>query len=214
MRDAYRPVFEIGLRSRREIASAWRPEAMNWTPRLAREDDIPALEQLIPLSVRSLHATCYSPAQIEAALGLVFGVDRQLIRDGTYFVVEHDGQIVGCGGWSRRRSLFGGDHGRIEPEESLDPTRDPARIRAFFVRPALARRGIGRALLAACEHAIREARFRNIELVATLAGEPLYAAFGYAIVQRYEVPLADGLSLPVIRMTKHLKSARSDAPGV
>src|SRR5690242_20607436 len=180
---------------------------MNWTTRLANEENVPALERLIPLSVRALQSAYYSPAQMEAALGPVFGVDRQLIRDGTYFVVERDGQIVGCGGWSKRRSLFGGDHGRIEPDAELDPEHDPARIRAFFVHPARARQGIGRCLLTACERAIREARFRTIDLVATLAGEPLYAAFGYTVVQRYEVPMTRGLSLPVVRMTKRLLSA-------
>jgi len=141
-------------------------------------DDVPALEGLIPLSVRTLQAAHYSPAQMEAALGPVFGVDRHLIADGTYFVAEQDGQIVGCGGWSRRKSLFGGDAARECSEDSLlDPVRDPARIRAFFVHPAWARRGIGRAILAACESAIVAARFPVAELVATLAGEPLYAAF-------------------------------------
>jgi hypothetical protein len=100
--------------------------------RLAREDDIPALEALIPISVRALQAIHYSPAQMEAALGTVFGVDRQLIRDGTYFVVECDGQIVGCGGWSKRNSLFGGDSGRSSEDALLNPERDSARIRAFF----------------------------------------------------------------------------------
>ena len=179
---------------------------MKWIPRLASEDDVPELEELIPLSVRALHAPYYSPAQIEAALGPVFGVDRQLIRDGTYFVTERDGQIVGCGGWSRRRSLFGGDRGRDGEDAPLDPDREPARIRAFFVHPAWTRRGIGRSLLAACEEAIRTARFRTVDLVATLAGEPLYAAFGYAVVDRYEVALAGDLSLPAVRMTKRLKS--------
>jgi GNAT superfamily N-acetyltransferase len=177
---------------------------MNWTPRLAQEHDVPALERLIPLSVRALQAAYYSPAQMEAALGPVFGVDRQLIHDGTYFVVEHAGEIVGCGGWSKRRSLFGGDHGRVDPDIELDPQCDPARIRAFFVHPAQARQGIGRCMLAACERAITEASFRTIDLVATLAGEPLYAAFGYAAVERYEVPLPNGLSLAVVGMTKRL----------
>lgn len=179
---------------------------MNWTTRLANEENVPALERLIPLSVRALQSAYYSPAQMEAALGPIFGVDRQLIQDGTYFVVEDDRQIVGCGGWSKRRSLFGGDHGRVEQDAELDPEHDPARIRAFFVHPAWARQGIGRCLLAGCEQAIREARFRTIDLVATLAGEPLYAAFGYTVVQRYAVPLTGALSLPVVRMTKRLPS--------
>jgi len=134
----------------------------------------------------------------------VFGVDRQIIQDGTFFVVEKDGQIVGCGGWSRRRSLFGGDHGRVELEPELDPQHNPARIRAFFVHPAWARRGIGRSILAACERAIRKAGFQTADLVATLTGEPLYASFGYTPVERFKVTLGDGLTLPVVRMTRRL----------
>lgn len=178
-----------------------------WTPRLAREDDIAALEQLIPVSVRALQAGHYSPAQMEAALGPVFGVDRQLVQDGTFFVVEEDAEIVGCGGWSRRRSLFGGDEGRAGPDPELDPRHDPARIRAFFVHPTRARRGIGRSLVAACERAIREAGFQAVELVATLAGEPLYASCGYLPVERYEIPMTGGLGLPAVRMTKRLELA-------
>ena len=103
----------------------------------ARPDlaDIAALEELIPASVRGLQTAHYSPAQMEAALGPIFGVDRQLIRDGTFYVVETSGAILGCGGWSRRRSLFGGDKDRTEPDPELDPAREPARIRAFFVHP-------------------------------------------------------------------------------
>lgn len=170
--------------------------------RLAREDDIQTLEVLIPLSVRSLQAPFYSSAQMEAALGPVFGVDRQLIADGTYFVVEHSGHIVGCGGWSRRRAVFGGDRARLAEDAALDPTLDPARIRAFFVHPNWARRGIGRSILSACESAICVAGFRHAVLVATLAGEPLYASFGYTVAERYEVPLSDSLTLPVVRMAK------------
>jgi len=173
--------------------------------RQAREQDISALAALIPLSVRSLQAAHYSPAQMDAALGPVFGVDRELIRDGTYFVVERGGALAGCGGWSRRRSLFGGDAGRDASEaELLDPARDPARIRAFFVHPDWARRGIGRQIMNACEQAIAQARFRSIELVATLAGEPLYAAFSFTAVERYDIALPDGLKLPVVRMVKVL----------
>ena len=179
-------------------------ESNHWVPRLARPEDIPALERLIPLSVRELQAAYYSPAQREAALGPVFGVDRQLIQDGTFFVVDQGGEIVGCGGWSRRRSLFGSDHGRTEPDLELDPRHEPARIRAFFVHPSWARRGIGRSILTACEQAIGGAGFRTAELVATLAGEPLYAAFGYVPVERYEVPLTPSLGLPVVRMSKSL----------
>jgi len=175
---------------------------MDWTPRVALAEDVPALEALIPISVRTLQASHYNPAQIEAALGPVFGVDRQLIRDGTY-LVEHEAQVVCWGGWSRRASLYGGDSGRSGEDAELDPRRDPARVRAFFVHPAWARRGIGRSIMAACERAIVEAGFRTVDIVATLAGEPLYASFGYAVVERYEIPMAGELNLPLVRISRN-----------
>jgi GNAT superfamily N-acetyltransferase len=175
--------------------------------RPARDADIPTLERLIPLSVRGLQAATYSPAQMEAALGPVFGVDRQLIRDGTYFVVEAGDVLVGCGGWSRRQAVFGGDRERPGEDAALDPACDPARIRAFFVHPNWARRGIGRMLLARCEEEICAAGFREAVMVATLAGEPLYAASGYAVIERYEVPLSGSIMLPVVRMRKRFSTA-------
>jgi GNAT superfamily N-acetyltransferase len=175
-----------------------------WTLRLAREDDIPALEKLIPLSARGLRASHYSVAQVDAALGSVFGVDRQLIRDGTYFVVEEDGELIGCGGWSKRKTLFGSDHQTNRDDAELDPAQDPARIRAFFVYPDYARRGIGRAILDECEKAIRAAKFKSIELAATLPGVPFYAACGYAAGECSDVPMGNDLSLPIVRMTKNL----------
>lgn len=179
--------------------------------RLARVDDIPALEGLIALSVRGLQAAHYSPAQMEAALGPVFGVDRLLIADGTYFAVEQSGHVIGCGGWSRRRAVFGGDRARIGEDDALDPARDPARIRAFFVHPDWARRGIGRSILSTCEAALCDAGFREAVVVATLAGEPLYAAFGYGVAERYEVPLSGTLTLPVVRMSKSFDANDRDA---
>jgi len=141
---------------------------------------------------------------MEAALGPVFGVDRQLIRDGTYFVVENMGQVLGCGGWSKRKTLYGSDRDRAGEDAELNPQLDPARIRAFFVHPDWARRGIGRSILFHCETAAMKAGFRHAELVATLTGELLYARFGYTVVERYEAPMIDGLSLPVVRMAKRL----------
>jgi GNAT superfamily N-acetyltransferase len=179
---------------------------IDWRPRLAREEDIPALETLIPASVRALQAAYYSVPQMEAALESVFGVDRQLIRDGTYFVVEHQAQIAGCGGWSRRRSLYRSDRHRPEPDPELDPKHDAARVRAFFVHPMWARRGVGRSIMAASERAIIAAGFGAADVLATLAGEPLYASFGYAVVECYELAMAGGLSLPVVRMTKSFRS--------
>jgi len=175
-----------------------------WKPRLATERDIAAIEALIPVSVRTLQAPYYTGAQMDAAIGPVFGVDRQLIRDGSYFVVEEDGQVIGCGGWSRRASLCGSDRGRGPDEAELDPAVDPARIRAFFVHPRWARRGIGRSLMAACEAAIAVAGFRTVVIMSTLAGEPLYAAHGYRVTERSEAELAGGLSLPVVRMERTL----------
>ncbi len=173
--------------------------------RLACLQDVPALERLIPLSVRGLQSAVYSSAQIEAALGLVFAVDRQLIRDRTYFVVEEGGAVIAGGGWSRRRAVCGGDHARSDEDDaSLDPTQEPGRVRAFFVHPEHARRGIGRALLLECENAMRAAGFFDAVLVATLAGEPLYASNGYVVLERETVPLGGGLDLPVVRMGRHL----------
>lgn len=177
---------------------------MNWKLRLAEDLDVPRIAELIPISVRALQAGYYSSAQMEAALGLVFAVDRQLIQDRTYFVAESEGRLVGCGGWSRRRSLCGGDHGRTCPDELIDPATDPARVRAFFVHPDYARQGIGRRLLEACETAIREAGFRHVELAATLAGVPLYAACGYLATEQFAVELPNAPDLPVVRMNKTL----------
>lgn len=178
----------------------------DWSLRLAEEADIPALEKLIPLSVRGLRASHYSAAQVDAALGSVFGVDRQLIRDETYYVVEENDELIGCGGWSKRRTLFGSDHQTNRDDAELDPTQDPARIRAFFVHPDHARRGIGRAILDECEKAIRAAGFKSIELAATLPGVPFYATAKYISHERTEVELADDLRLPIVRMTKNLGS--------
>ena len=177
--------------------------AQSLTLRLATEADIPALEHLIPLSARVLQAPYYTAAQIEAALGPVFAVDRQLIADGTYFVVENEGTVVGCGGWSRRIAQYGGGHPQPgEKVGELDPQNDPARIRAFFVHPEYARRGIGRMLLAACEDALRAAGFCEAVMVATLAGEPLYASAGYHVIERFEVTAQHGVKLGAVRMGK------------
>lgn len=167
--------------------------------------DAPAIAVLIDCSVRILQANDYSREQIEGALGTVFGVDTQLIADGTYFVVETSANVlVGCGGWSKRKTLFGGDRGPGREAALLDPARENARIRAFFVHPDWARRGVGSLVLETCERAAIAAGFRGFELGATLTGERLYAARGYAPVERLEVPLATGVSIPVIRMVKRV----------
>jgi GNAT superfamily N-acetyltransferase len=175
--------------------------------RCASSADIAAIELLIQRSVRELQKQDYSPAQMEGALGTVFGVDSQLIADGTYFVLEavfDDGTatLIGCGGWSKRKTLFGGDRRSGREDELLDPLRDSAKIRAFFVHPDWARRGIGSRILSACEGAASEAGFRSFELGATLTGERLYSARGYEAIDRIEVPLANGVLLPIVRMSK------------
>ena len=170
--------------------------------RLATPADLPALRALIPRSVRALSRAHYSDAQIEGAIEHVFGPDTQLIADGTYFVVEVGGAIVGCGGWSRRRTLYGGDQMKDAVDPLVDPATEPARIRAFFVDPDWARRGIGSRLLDACVGAARGAGFRRLELAATLPGEPLYRAYGFEPLERIEAPLPDGLGLPIVRMAR------------
>ncbi len=175
----------------------------NVTVRLAVPADIPALRDLIHASVRGLQASDYTPAQIEGALATVYGVDTQLIADGTYFVAEAS-TPVGCGGWSKRKTLFGGDHWNAREDDLLDPLRDAAKIRAFFVHPAWARRGIGTLILSACENAASAAGFTRFEMGATLTGVKLYEARGYAAVENLQVPLDNGEFLPIIRMEKRV----------
>src|SRR5687768_9599335 len=148
--------------------------------RLATTEDIPALRQLIDDSVRGLSVTHYSARQIESALQEVFGVDTQLILDETYFIAELDGQIVGAGGWSKRATLFGGDDSKSSRVDSLlDPAKEPARIRAFYIHPQWSRRGIGSRILDACEEAARVGGFKSVELASTLPGVPFYLSRGY-----------------------------------
>lgn len=170
--------------------------------RLCTLADVPAIEALIPLSVRTLQSRDYSQEQMDGALGTVFGVDTQLIRDGTYFVAEVASEIVGCGGWSRRKTLFGSDRGKTGEDLELDPRTEAARVRAFFVHPSWARKGISSEIMRRSETAALAAGFRRIEIVATLAGEALYLKFEYRVIERYEVPLPNGHRLPVVRMAK------------
>jgi GNAT superfamily N-acetyltransferase len=172
--------------------------------RLATLDDVGAIELLIGYSVHALQAADYSAEQRAGALGTVFGVDRRMIEDGTYFVVEdeEEEQIVACGGWSRRRTPFGGDRSPNKDDSLLDPKCDAARIRAFFVHPEFARRGLGSALLNTCEAAARDAGFARAELTSTLTGVALYQTRGFEPKERLELPLANGATLPVVRMEK------------
>jgi len=160
--------------------------------------------------VRGLQTRDYTPSQIESALATVYGVDTQLIADGTYLVAEAEGGasaaplIVGCGGWSKRKTLYGGDQWTGREAALLDPQRDAAKIRAFFIHPSWARRGIGSMILEACENAAVAAGFTRFEMGATLTGVPLYQARGYVALENLEVPLANGESLPIVRMEKQM----------
>jgi GNAT superfamily N-acetyltransferase len=174
------------------------------TLRLARPGDVPELTRLIDESVRELSRGYYSPQQIDSALRHMFGVDTQLIADETYYVVERSGSIAAAGGWSWRRTLFGGDQMKAAEDPMLDPATEPARIRAFFVHPAHARQGLGRLLFDTCAQAARAAGFRELTLMATMPGEPLYAALGFRVVERLVVDVSGGIELPCARMTRAL----------
>lgn len=175
--------------------------------RHATADDVPILRETIAESARGLRGEDYTAEQIEAALLGAFGVDSELIGDRTYFVVEAAGVIVACGGWSRRRTLFGGDARPGRESAVLDPATESARIRAFFVRPAWARRGIGRLLLEHCEREARAAGFHAVELMATLPGLRLYAALGYLGEARVTHIAPNGVAIDFVPMKKSLEIA-------
>ncbi len=178
---------------------------MHLTLRPATLDQAAFLERLIERSVRVLQANDYTPAQMDGAVGTVLGLDRQLIRDGTYFIAERNGRIVGCGGWSHRRTLFGADAVPTRDNAGLVPGVDAAKIRAFFIEPDCARQGIGTAILQACEAAALAAGFTAFEMGATLTGVALYLRHGYTIDERLAVPLPNGEKLPIVRMSKAAK---------
>ena len=180
--------------------------------RTANLDDVPELNQLIDQAVRLLSVGYYTPQQIDSSLQYVFGVDTQLIADETYYVAEMDGHVVGCGGWSKRNTLYGGDQSKEEQDPLLDPQVEPGRIRAFFVHPQWARRGIGRAIIEVCEQAAYRAGFRRLELASTLPGEPLYKALGYEVGEHFAITFPDGEQLPLIRMDKTLNADPSNLP--
>ena len=173
--------------------------------RTATVADVPALHALIEASVRELQRNDYTPAQIEGALGHALGLDSQLIADGTYFVAETaDGSVVGSGGWSYRTTLCGSDHLPGRGAGRLDPEVDAAKIRAIFVHPSWARRGLGSLILAHCEHQAQEAGYRRLEMGSTLTGVPLYRLRGYRELERMAIPLPNGEELAVVRMVKIL----------
>ncbi|HYL83446.1 MAG TPA: GNAT family N-acetyltransferase [Candidatus Angelobacter sp.] len=193
------------------------PEDCKIHLRLATPDDVPVLRALIESSVRGLQTGDYTAIQIEGALQTVFGVDTQLIADGTYIVAEAQSaqpantqgskggaprMIVGCGGWSKRKTLYGSDHWTGREDALLDPLQDAAKIRAFFIHPAWARRGVGSLILQACEDAARAAGFTRYEMGATLTGAKLFGTRGYMPVRPISIPLVNGETLPVIHMEK------------
>lgn len=170
--------------------------------RLATRTDLPALARLMEAAIAELQKPFLTPAEIESSR-TIMGLDTQLVDDGTYFVVELDGKVAGCGGWSRRATLYGGDRSPGRDAALLDPAKDPARIRAMYTHPDFTRRGVGRLILSLCEEAARFEGFRCAELMATLAGEPLYRACGYEVVES----LTDergGVPVPLHRMAKQL----------
>ena len=175
------------------------------TYRFATEADIPAIAALMDRAIGTLQRGYLSADEI-AASRLSMGLDSQLISDRTYFLVENDGVLVGCGGWSFRATLYGGDDGAVPRDmASLDPARDAARIRAMYTDPAFTRRGVGRLVLALCEDSARAAGFRRVELMATLAGEPLYQATGYSEIERVTKMAERGTPVPGVRMGKDLE---------
>ncbi|MEO7138146.1 MAG: GNAT family N-acetyltransferase [Gemmatimonadales bacterium] len=170
--------------------------------RPATGTDVPEIEELIARSARALSEGYYTPTQVESLLRFVFGTDTQLIDDGTYFVAERDAHLVGAGGWSRRRTLFGGDRMKDLEDPLLDPHAEPARIRAFFVDPGAARQGVARRLFDECRSAAAAAEFSTLTLVATLPGEPLYQALGFQVTEHFQLNLPDGVEVPVARMSR------------
>lgn len=178
---------------------------MSFSIRPAHTDDIAALEELIARSARELSRDVYSEEEIDTAITHVFGVDSELVADGSYFLVEDEaGTPLACGGWSRRKTLFGGDRFAARESGLLDPKVEPAKIRAFFVHPDHARKGIGRALLEHCEAAARQHGFTRMEMMATLPGVKLYARYGYAAQEFSLYHPPEGVSLRFVRMTKTL----------
>jgi GNAT superfamily N-acetyltransferase len=176
---------------------------MPFTLRLATFEDMPALRPLMDRAIRALLSPYLPPEVVEASFE-VMGLDTQLIADRTYFAVEEHGAIIGCGGWSRRATLFGGDHTAGREPALLDPAREPARVRAMYTDPDHTRRGVGRAVLDACESAAASEGFARAQLAATLAGEPLYRACGYEVVEPFTATTSNGIAIPLLRMEKPL----------
>jgi N-acetylglutamate synthase-like GNAT family acetyltransferase len=178
--------------------------AGNFVLREASLADRDGLRQLIEISAKELSRGYYQPAQVAAALQGAFGVDTSLIEDGTYLVAERDGETIGCGGWSKRKTMFGGDKFATRDAALLDPRMEAARIRAFFVHPSAARQGIGRAILDRCETEAKKAGFTKCELMSTLPGVAFYSACGYAKIGERRFQLTDTIAIDFVPMTKSL----------
>jgi GNAT superfamily N-acetyltransferase len=179
--------------------------------RVATFDDVPALQALIESSARDLSKGYYSVEQIDAVVAHVFGVDTQLIVDGSYFTIEAPDGLAAAGGWSARRTLYGGDQMKAGADPLLDPSTEPARIRAFFVHPRWARRGLARRLYVACARAAWDAGFRELELMATRPGEPFYLALGFTVVERVVATLPSGVTVPFARMHRAIEFGNLEA---
>lgn len=174
------------------------------THRLATEDDLPALEDLMARAIGELQHGLLTPEQI-AVSHATMGIDRQLVKDRTYFVALSDGAIAGCGGWSWRATLFGGDDSIVARDpRALDPATEPAKVRAMYTDPAHARKGVGAHVLVLCEQAARDAGFTRVELMATLSGARLYRKAGYRVAEELQSAPVDGVSVPLLRMEKAL----------
>jgi GNAT superfamily N-acetyltransferase len=172
------------------------------TSRLATRDDLPAIHAVVEAAITELQKGFLDDAQVESSRAIM-GVDTELIDDGTYFVVESAGELAGCGGWSRRATLYGGTQTPGRDSALLDPASDPARVRAMYTSPAYARRGVGRLILSLCEAAAAAEGFTRLELMSTLSGEPLYTAYGFRPVERLEDDTG-GAPVPLVRMEKEV----------
>lgn len=170
------------------------------TSRLAGLDDIPALQAVMAAAIGELQRGFLTPQQIESSR-MIMGLDSQLVADGTYFIVEAEGQIAGCGGWSRRATLYGGDHTPGREPALLDPATDAARVRAMYTHPGFARRGVGRLILQLCEAAAKAEGFKRLELMGTMSGKPLYESYGFEPIEDI-IDDRGGAPVPLTRMGK------------
>ena len=180
---------------------------MPLTSRLATRDDIPLLQPLMQAAIDELQKGFLDEEQIRSSHAIM-GLDQQLIDDGTYFVVECDGRPAGCGGWSRRATLYGGDHSAGRDSAMLDPARDPARVRAMYTHPDFVRRGVGRLILSLCEAAAAAEGFTRLELMSTLAGRPFYSSAGFDALEETD-DAAGGVPVPLVKMEKAIRAGAS-----